>query len=137
MKKIHKYDDTLVNALGIEFISLDPAKLSARMPVDHRTRQPFGLLHGGATAALIETLASVGSNLNVRGDEAMAVGTELNVSHVGSARDGYVVGVALPIRLGKSIHVWEVEVRKEKEVADSDEIPLLISVGRCSLFIKQ
>jgi 1,4-dihydroxy-2-naphthoyl-CoA hydrolase len=121
---------TLADSLGIEFLELTPNKVSAKMPVDERTKQPFGILHGGASAALIETVASIGSVLNINQDTDIAVGTELHCQHLESARSGFVIGTATPIRLGKSIHVWQVDVRQE----GSDK---LICRGTCSLFVKR
>lgn len=128
-------NNTLAEALGIEMLQADKNIVKARMPVDQRTKQPMGLLHGGATAALIETLASIGSYINIADQKvSAAVGVELNVSHLSSAREGWVVGIAQPIRLGKNMHVWNVEVYKEE--ADTSANSKLISSGRCTLFIK-
>ncbi len=119
---------TLMKSLGIEFINLDKNELVAKMPVNEKTFQIEGILHGGASAALIETLASVGSYLHIDPKKQIAVGTELNISHLSSAREDWVTGTAKPIRIGKNIHVWNVEVHQESK---------LISTGRCSLFIKE
>jgi len=128
-------NNTLAEALGIELLQVDKDIVKARMPVDKRTKQPMGLLHGGATAALIETLASIGSYKNIANEKgSAAVGVELNVSHLSSASEGWVIGIAKPIRLGKSIHVWNVEVFKEE--ADTGQNSKLISSGRCTLFIR-
>jgi 1,4-dihydroxy-2-naphthoyl-CoA hydrolase len=122
--------NTLLESLGIEFLTTEKDLLIAKMPVDHRTQQIEGILHGGASAALIETLASVGSYLNINPETQFAVGTELNVSHLSSAKEGWVTGTAKPFRVGKNVHVWNIELHSE----DSKK---LISVGRCSLLVKE
>jgi 1,4-dihydroxy-2-naphthoyl-CoA hydrolase len=128
MKEIfsQKNSPTLVDSLGIEFITLRKEEVVAKMPVDHRTRQIEGILHGGASAALIETIASVGSYLNIDPETQIAVGTELNVSHLSSAKESLVFGRGTPIRIGKTMHVWMVEIRQDQRI---------ISTGRCSLYI--
>ena len=122
---------TLASHLGIEFIEASKNKLVARMPVDERTKQPYGLLHGGASGVLVETLASVGSMLNVDATKDSAVGIELHCRHISSAREGWVVGTATPEKLGKSIHFWKVQVIKENEPSK------IICEGTCTLFIKR
>jgi 1,4-dihydroxy-2-naphthoyl-CoA hydrolase len=119
--------DTLLQALGIEFTRAGPDFIEARMPVDRRTRQPHGLLHGGASAALAETLASVGAHLAIDPAQSRCVGIELNVSHLAGAREGWVVGVAKPLRLGRTLQVWEARI--------SDEAGRLICVGRLTLAV--
>ncbi len=107
---------TLVHHIGIEFIEIGDDYLKAKMPVDYRTVQPFGLLHGGASAVLAETLGSVASNMcleDVRGNAA--VGVEINANHLRPARSGFVYGTAYPIKLGNKIHVWRITINDEKE----------------------
>ena len=104
---------TAGEALGIEFVSATPDELVARMPVDARTRQPLGLLHGGASVLLAETLGSVAANLAVDSSRFACVGLEINASHLSSARDGWVVGVARPLRVGRAAHVWEIRIEDE------------------------
>jgi 1,4-dihydroxy-2-naphthoyl-CoA hydrolase len=106
--------NTLVDHLGIEFTHFDEQSISARMPVDHRTKQPMGLLHGGASVALAETLGSVASVLCL--DDPMAetsVGLEINANHVRSATKGWVTGTCTPIKVGRRIHVWEINIHDE------------------------
>jgi 1,4-dihydroxy-2-naphthoyl-CoA hydrolase len=122
--------NTLLEALGIEFLTTEKDLLIAKMPVDHRTQQIEGILHGGASAALIETLASVGSYLHINPETQFAVGTELNISHLSSAKNGWVRGTARPLRIGRNVHVWNVEVFSEKSNKQT-------SVGRCSLLVKE
>lgn len=101
--------NSMVEHLGIEFVALTENSLSARMPVDQRTRQPFGLLHGGANVVLAETLGSVAGNLAVP-DDKMVVGVEINANHLRAVRDGYVVGTTTPVHLGRSTQVWDIKI---------------------------
>lgn len=103
----------MVEALGIEFLELGKDFISAKMPVDHRTHQPMGLLHGGASVALAETLGSVASTLMVDMNKYNCVGLEINANHLKTARNGYVTGKAKPIHLGKKTHVWDIKIRNE------------------------
>ncbi|MFQ3581790.1 MAG: hotdog fold thioesterase [Chloracidobacterium sp.] len=97
--------------LGIEFTEASPTFLRARMPVDERTKQPFGLLHGGASVALAETLGSVASHLV--SPERMIVGLEINANHIRAARDGYVHGTVTALHIGSSTHVWDIKIRDD------------------------
>jgi 1,4-dihydroxy-2-naphthoyl-CoA hydrolase len=101
--------------LGIELVDLQADSISARMPVDHRTRQPYGLLHGGASVALAETLGSIGAAMVVDAGKYYCVGIEINANHVRSARKGFVTGTARPVHIGASTHVWEIRIQDEKE----------------------
>lgn len=101
--------------LGIEFIELGADFLKGRMPVDDRTRQPFGLLHGGASVVLAETLGSVASALIVNRDEYMCVGLEVNANHVRSVSQGFVIGTCSPIHIGASTHVWDIKIHDQRE----------------------
>jgi 1,4-dihydroxy-2-naphthoyl-CoA hydrolase len=105
--------DTLISHVGIEFIEIGDDFLRARMPVDKRTRQPMGILHGGASVVLAETLGSAASNLAIKRDEYYAVGLEINANHVRSVASGCVIGTARPLHLGKSTQVWEMQIRDE------------------------
>ncbi|MFT4031758.1 MAG: hotdog fold thioesterase [Siphonobacter sp.] len=100
--------------LGIEFTDLGSDYLVAHMPVDHRTRQPFGILHGGASVLLAETLGSVAAYCCLAEDKR-AVGLEINANHVRSVREGYVYGRATPLHIGKSTQIWEIRITNEKE----------------------
>ncbi len=102
----------LVAHLGIEMLEMAPEKLVAKMPVDERTVQPYGILHGGASVVLAETLGSVGASLNIA-DTQICVGLEINANHLKSVRSGFVVGTAKPIHLGRSTHVWEIKITTE------------------------
>ncbi|WP_437611112.1 hotdog fold thioesterase [Erwinia sp. V71] len=99
----------MVGHLGIRFTALESESLEAVMPVDARTTQPFGLLHGGASAVLAETLGSMAGYLCTRGDDYI-VGLEINANHIRSARDGEVRGVCRALHLGRSHQVWQIDI---------------------------
>jgi uncharacterized protein (TIGR00369 family) len=117
----------LADVLGIEIVELTPERVVATMPVDDRTRQPFGILHGGASVALAETVASLGAVMNVDLERASAVGVEINANHLRAKRDGVVRATALPIHVGRSTQVWEVRI------VDEAERPVCVS--RCTLAV--
>src|SRR3954463_3309933 len=94
----------LADALGIDVLELTPSRVVATMPVDQRTRQPFGILHGGASVSLAETVASLGATANVDRQEFAAVGLEINANHVRAKRDGYVTATATPTHIGRTTH---------------------------------
>lgn len=106
--------NTAAESLGIEFIEMGDDYLKARMPVDGRTKQPFGLLHGGASAVLAETLGSMASYLCIDSETKAAVGIEINCNHLKSARSGYVVGTARPLHIGRTTHVWDIKIEDER-----------------------
>jgi 1,4-dihydroxy-2-naphthoyl-CoA hydrolase len=110
----HWNKNTLGEHLGIAFTEVGDNYLKATMPVDNRTKQPFGLLHGGASVALAETLGSVASALVVDQDKFLCVGLEINANHVRSARSGFVTGITAPVHLGASTHVWEIKIFDEE-----------------------
>ncbi len=103
--------NTLGETLGIEFIEIGNDFIIAKMPVDSRTVQPYRLLHGGASVALAETLGSVASTLCIEDlSKKMAVGVEINANHLRPATKGFVFGKVMPIRVGRAIHVWNIEI---------------------------
>ena len=104
---------TLVTTLGIRFTEIGPDFVRATMPVDERTIQPYGLLHGGASVALAETLGSMGAAMSVDSDEYQVVGQEINANHIRSARSGLVTGTAKPVHIGGRTHVWSIEIVNE------------------------
>lgn len=106
---------TMVEHLGIVFTEIGEDFIKARMPVDHRTCQPAGLLHGGASVTLAETLGSVAANLCVNPLENVCVGLEINANHIRSVRQGYVLGVVRPLHLGGTTQVWEIKIYMEDE----------------------
>lgn len=114
--------------LGIEMIEIGSDYLSAQMPVDERTRTPMGILHGGASCVLAETLGSFGSFLCIDPEAKIIVGVEINANHIKSMRDGYVVGTARPIRIGKQLHVWDIRI-------EDKETKALVCVSRLTVAI--
>lgn len=117
----------LAHHLGIELTAVGPDFLSGSMPVDERTRQPFGLLHGGASVALAETLGSVAANLCVDSTKVYCVGQEINANHVRSARSGRVTGTARPIHLGSRSQVWDIRIE--------DEAGRLVCISRLTMSV--
>lgn len=105
--------NTMGEYIGIEWMEIGDDFLKARMPVDHRTIQPYGLLHGGASCTLAETIGSVASAMVVDHNRFQCVGLEINANHVHSATGGYVTGVATPLHLGRSTHVWDIKIYNE------------------------
>lgn len=117
----------LASAIGIEILELTPERVRATMPVDDRTRQPFGILHGGASMALAETVASIGATTCIDRDQFVAVGQEINGNHIRSKSDGIVTAVATPVHVGRRSHVWSIRI--------ADEQDSLICIARCTLAI--
>jgi 1,4-dihydroxy-2-naphthoyl-CoA hydrolase len=102
--------NTIASHIGIEFTAIGDDFLEGKMPVDHRTHQPLGLLHGGASVTLAETLGSVAATLCVDETKHFCVGLEINANHIRSVKDGYVKGVAKPVHIGKKTQVWEIRI---------------------------
>lgn len=118
------------DAIGIQFIKLHRTEMIAEMPVDENTIQPFGILHGGASVALAETLASVGAWLNLSDNSKTAVGLEINANHIKAVRKGQkVIGIAKPIHRGAQTQVWETRLETESGK--------LVCISRCTLAIVQ
>lgn len=108
--------NTLSDHLGIEFLEFGDNFLTARMPVDHRTKQPFGLLHGGASVVLAETLGSIASVLCLDDPQTQkAVGLEINANHLRAVTEGWVYGKVTPIHVGKRTHIWDIRIFNEEE----------------------
>lgn len=120
-------EKTLVHALGIEILEIGKGTVVAKMPVDHRTKQPFGLLHGGASVALAETVASIGAYELVDKESQGVVGLEINANHLKGKRDGFVTATATVIHHGRSTQVWEIKIVDEQEE--------LICISRCTLAV--
>jgi len=118
---------SLIGHLGIEFVEVGDDYLTARMPVDDRTRQPIGVLHGGSSVALAETLASWAAMFTVDSDQAYCVGMEINANHLRPVTSGWVTGVASPIALGRRSQVWEVRI--------TDDEGQLVCVSRCTMAV--
>jgi len=106
---------TMGEYIGIEWVEVGDNFVKAKMPVDHRTQQPYGLLHGGASCVLSETVGSIASALVVDHSKFVCVGLEINANHVRSARQGYVTGVATPLHLGGNTHVWDIKIYGEQQ----------------------
>ncbi len=113
--------------LGMEFTEIGPDYLRAMMPVDHRTVQPYGLLHGGASAALAETVGSVASALIIDTEKQICVGLEINANHVRGVREGYVHAIARPLHIGSGTHVWDIRI--------TDDHHKLVCVSRLTVAI--
>jgi 1,4-dihydroxy-2-naphthoyl-CoA hydrolase len=106
----------MLGHLGIEFTEITAEYIKAKMPVDQRTKQPFGLLHGGASVVLAESIGSIASLLAVPNmDQYKGVGVEINANHLKSARGGYVIATCVPLRIGKTLHVYEIKIHDEAE----------------------
>ena len=119
--------NTLMEALGIEMVSVANHEVVATMPVDHRTHQPFGLLHGGASVALAETVASIGAFHLIDQETEACVGLEINANHIRGKKSGIVTAYATPVHHGKTTMVWEVKI--------VDEENELICLSRCTMAI--
>jgi 1,4-dihydroxy-2-naphthoyl-CoA hydrolase len=116
-------EGTLIEKIGLEWLEVTPERIVARIPVESNV-QPYGLLHGGATAALCETIGSLGAAL-VAGPESLPVGIELNVNHIRSVRNGYVTATGVPLHSGRRTAVWDMRVH--------DDDGRLVAVGRLTL----
>lgn len=103
----------MVEYLGIEITAVGDDFIEATMPVDSRTKQPFGLLHGGASVVLAETLGSIAAAMTVDSQKQLCVGLEINANHLKSVTEGQVTGIASPIHVGKSTQVWEIKIFNE------------------------
>lgn len=118
---------TMGETIGIEFTAIGEDSIQARMPVDHRTVQPARILHGGASAALAETLGSVGCYLTLNTDTHYCVGLELNINHIRAERSGFVTGTARPIHTGRTTHVWGIEITNaEGKLVATSRITMMI-----------
>ena len=116
LKRINdSIQNTMTSTIGIEITDIGDDFICGKMPVDERTTQPFGLLHGGASVALAETLGSIGGGIKVYSNNETVVGIEINANHLKSVRDGWVYGKATPIRIGKKIQVWNIEITNEND----------------------
>lgn len=122
------FEHTIHESLGIRTIEVGPERVVLEMDVGPRVHQPFGLLHGGASATLAESAASLGAYV-ASADDQTSVGTDLNISHLRAKRDGVVRAIATPVRKGRSLHVWTVDIVDENES--------LVAVARCTLAIRR
>jgi 1,4-dihydroxy-2-naphthoyl-CoA hydrolase len=111
----YNVQNTLQSTIGIEITDIGDDFVCGKMPVDNRTKQPFGLLHGGASVSLAETLGSIGGATRVYNNNETVVGIAINANHLKSVRDGWVYGKATPIQINKKIQVWEIKITNEKK----------------------
>lgn len=125
LNKIREH--TLAEVLDMNFVAIGDDYLKLQMPVDRRTHQPFGLLHGGASAALAETVGSVASWLCINQEKQICVGMEINCNHIRGKREGYVIATARPLHLGATSHVWDIRI--------NDENDKLVCVSRITMAI--
>ncbi len=112
---IHLSKGTMGEHIGLVFTEVGPDYIKGTMPVDARTRQPYGLLHGGASCVLAETLGSVASALVIDQEKFICVGLEINANHIRGVREGIVTGIAKPLHIGASTHVWDIKIHDERE----------------------
>ncbi|MHA6253449.1 hotdog fold thioesterase [Oceanobacillus sp. CAU 1775] len=120
--------ETIMEAIGIEVLEVTKEKVVATMPVHGPTRQPVGLLHGGASVVLAETVASVGSSYLVDQETEAAVGLEINANHIRGMREGMVKAVATPLHLGRTTHVWDIKITDEATGK-------LVCTSRCTIAV--
>tara|TARA_B100000579_G_C22370033_1_gene637850 strand:- start:143 stop:562 length:420 start_codon:yes stop_codon:yes gene_type:complete len=129
IKKInYRSSNTLLKALGIEITDIGNDFVKGKMPVNHKTKQPFGILHGGASVALAETLGSIGGGLQVNQKTHGVVGIEINANHLKSIKTGWVYGKATAIRIGRKIQVWEIYI--------NDKEGNIVCISRLTLAVK-
>lgn len=126
MEALTRNDGGITGKLGVEFVELTPGRVVATMPVDERHHQPFGYLHGGVSAVLAESVASVGGYLNCPPGKA-AFGAEINASHVRPKREGTLKAVGVPAHLGRTSQVWEIHITDENEKT--------VCVSRCTVAV--
>jgi uncharacterized protein (TIGR00369 family) len=122
------YENTIHEALGIRALEVTADKVVLEMTVGPQVHQPFGILHGGASAVIAESAASLGGFLNVDAEKQYVVGTDLNISHLRARRDGTVTATATPIRRGRTMHVWNIDI--------TDDDGKAVAVARCTLVIR-
>ena len=119
--------NTMMEVLDIKYTELGDDFICGTMPIDNRTKQPMGIMHGGASAALIETLGSIGSHLLIDSETQFSSGLDLNINHIRAVRSGIVTGKATIVHKGKTTHVWQVEITNEEGK--------LVSTGRLTVFV--
>ncbi len=119
--------NTMAEYLGIEFTEVGDDYLIARMPVDHRTKQPIGIMHGGTSCVLAETVGSTAANYCVDINTHYCVGLDINTNHIRSMREGFIIGTAKPFHIGRSTQVWSIEIK--------DEAGRLVSINRLTMAV--
>lgn len=129
LEQINSFNqNTLMEVLDIRCVELGEDYLKSRMPVNSKTHQPVGLLHGGASAAMIESIGSMGSVLLIDLEKEIPVGLEINANHISSVRDGHVIATGKIVHAGKKTHVWQVDIHHE-------ETGKLLCTGRLTVMI--
>ena len=127
----YNVQNTLQSAIGIEITDIGDNFVCGKMPVDNRTKQPFGLLHGGASVALAETLGSIGGTTKVYNNNETVVGIAINANHLKSVSGGWVFGKATSIQIGKKIQVWEIRITNEaKELVCISRLTLAVVIKK-------
>ena len=121
----------MVGHLGIMFTEVGENSLTATMPVDHRTQQPYGLLHGGASAVLSETMGSVAAGLCVDFNHFKVVGIDVNAKHLRAAKQGKVTGICKPVKIGRTLHVWQTEIfNEENELVCISQLTVMVIANK-------
>ena len=116
LKQLNSYNtNTLMETLEIEFVDVGEDYVTARMPVNSKVHQPYGILHGGATAALAETVGSLASAYFLKSKDKIVKGIELSINHLKSKKEGVVYGTAKPIHRGRTTHLWEIKIVDEED----------------------
>lgn len=123
-----RLEGTVFETLGIEVVESSADKVVLRMEVGPPVHQPFGLLHGGVSAVLVESAASIGTHMTLDPASQVAAGIELNISHLRGRRDGFVIATGVPVRKGRTLHVWAVDIADE----NGDQV----AVGRCTVAVR-
>lgn len=114
IEQLNARPKSLANSLGIEITELGENYVCGKMAVDHRTHQPMGILHGGASVAFAETLGSIGGWLSLPDESQYCVGLEINANHIKSVKDGFVYGKATPLHVGRNTQIWEIKITNEE-----------------------
>ena len=126
--RVLPFENTIHETLGVRLIEATPDKVVLEMDVGPPVHQPFGILHGGASAVIAESAASMGAYMNCEPGKQFCVGTDLNISHLRAKREGVVRATATPVRKGRTMHVWQIDVTQEDGK--------LVAVARCTLAIR-
>ena len=122
------YENTIHETLGIRALELTKDRVVLEMPVGPRVHQPMGILHGGASAVIAESAASLAAYLNCDAEKEYVVGTDLNISHLRARRDGVIRAIATPVRKGRTIHVWTIDIEDQEGVK--------VAIARCTLSVR-
>lgn len=120
-------ENTVMNTLGIEIVEYTPERVVATMPVTPKTHQPFGLMHGGVSVVIAETVASAGSYQFIDRETQRAVGLEINANHIRSQRDGMVKAIGTPVHVGRTTIIWDIRIYNEEEK--------LVCISRCTMAV--